>query len=92
MPITLSTGHMSEEAGESCNKDVKSFQLDHAFQGDPTQRNLQVFWRMMDRSYPEILAFFIDKKLAQRAREPIPPECIYVLEDPSELVLGQNQT
>ena len=84
MPATLSSGMMSEEPGESCNKDAKSFQVDHAFQGDPQQRNLQTFWRMVDRSYPEILAHFVDKKLEKRAKEPLPKEVIELLADPAE--------
>ena len=90
MPATLSTGQMSEEPAESCNKDVKNFQLDHCFQGDPIKRNLQLFGRMLDRSYPEILMWFVDRKLQKRAKEPIPPECIDVLADPNDVLFDQN--
>ena len=47
-----------KEPGESINKDLKSFQLDHAPQFSPTERLTAAFDRIMDRSDPEVLRHF----------------------------------
>ena len=81
-PSTLSTGMTSEEPAESANKDLKSFQLDHAFQGDPQRRNLDTFHRLMDRSCPAVTAFLVDDKLEKRAKQPLPAEALALMENP----------
>ena len=48
----------SKEPGESINKDLKSFQLNHAPQTGAIQRNVATFDRLMDRSDPEILRHY----------------------------------
>ena len=65
---------MSEEPEESANKDIKNFQLEHAFQGDPQRRNLDTFHRLIDRSGPAFTAFLVDAKLEKRARQSLPPD------------------
>ena len=44
-PETIATGMTNEEPGEGVNKDLKSFQIDHAYQGDGQRRNLDTFHR-----------------------------------------------
>ena len=80
-PSTLSTGMTSEEPAESANKDIKSFQLDHAFQGDPQRRNLDTFHRLMDRSCPAITAFLVVAKLENRAKKPLRAEALALMEN-----------
>ena len=82
LPATLSSGMTTEEPGECANKDLKSFQIDHAFQGDPQRRNLDTFHRLMDRSCPAVLEFLVDAKLEKRAKEPLPAEVIALLKNP----------
>ena len=64
----------SEEAKEYANKDVKSFQIDHLFQAHAQRRNLDIFHRPIDRSYPANLTHFVDKKQERREREELSPE------------------
>ena len=80
-PSTLTTGMMSEEPGESANKDIKRFQIENAFQGDPERRNLDTFNRLIDRSNPKVLYFLVDKKLERRSSEELPQEVLDLLED-----------
>ena len=44
-PDTIGTGMTSEEPAEAANKDIKCFQIEHAWQGDPIRRNLDTFHR-----------------------------------------------
>ena len=81
-PSTISTGMTNEEPGEGVNKDLKGFQLDHAYQGDPVRRNLDVFHRLIDRSSPAILSHMVDKKLERRAREELPDDVKRLLKAP----------
>ena len=81
-PSTLSTGMMSEEPAESANKDIKNFQLDHAFQGCPQRRNLDTFHRLLDRSCPAVTAFLVDAKLDKRAKQQVPEEAMALMEIP----------
>ena len=67
---TLRLYHLSEESSEAVNKFLKSFQLDHAFQGDLRLRNLQSFQKLIARSDPEVHRLFDRQTLrAERARE-----------------------
>ena len=67
---TLRLYHLSEESSEAVNKFLKSFQLDHAFQGDLRLRNLQTFQKLMARSDPEVHRHLDRQTLrAERARE-----------------------
>ena len=63
---------LPKEPGESINKDLKSFQLNHAPQTGAIQRNVATFDRLMDRSDPEILRDYniAAQKCLDRAREP----------------------
>lgn len=45
IPPNLSSGLLSEEPAEAANKDVKSFQIDHARQSSLKLRNLDTFNR-----------------------------------------------
>ena len=78
-PPTISTGMISEEPGEAANKDLKKFQIEHAFQGDPERRNLDTMHRLIDRSNPQILKHLVDKKLEKRDNEPTPDEVLDLL-------------
>ena len=67
---TLCLYHPSEESSEAANKFLKSFQLDHAFQGDLRLRNLQTFQKLMARSDPEVHRHLDRQTLrSERARE-----------------------
>ena len=67
---TLRLYHLSEESSEAVNKFLKSFQLDHAFQGDLRLRNLQTFQKLMARSDPEVHRHLDRQTLrAERQRE-----------------------
>ena len=44
-PDTIGTGMTTEEPAESANKDLKGFQIDHAWQGNAQRRNLDTFNR-----------------------------------------------
>ena len=81
-PETIGTGMTSEEASESANKDVKNFQIDHAYQGNPQRRTLDTFHRLVDRSSPPVLVHLVDKKLERRAKEKIPSEVLALLKAP----------
>ena len=81
-PDTIGTGMTNEEPGENVNKDLKHFQIDHAFQGDAQRRNLDTFHRLMDRSRPAVLVHLVDKKLERRAREELPAEVKALLKEP----------
>ena len=81
-PDTIGTGMTSEEASESANKDIKNFQIDHAFQGNPVRRNLDTFHRLVDRSSPLVLVHLVDKKLERRAREKKSLEVLVLLKAP----------
>jgi hypothetical protein len=89
MPATISAGMLSEEGSEHNNKDVKKFMSNHARQFNRTARLSDTFHRAMDRSCPVMLAELVDRKLAQRAREPLPSQAIALLANP-ETLLGQN--
>ena len=82
LPETIGTGMNSEEAEECANKDTKSFQIDHSFQGDAQRRNLDTFHRLTDRSHPAISAHLVDKKLERRKREELPAEVKKMLKAP----------
>ena len=81
-PDTIGTGMTSEEPAESANKDIKRFQIEHAFQGNAQRRNKDTFHRLMDRSHPSVLAHLVDKKLERRKREPLPKEVQALLKAP----------
>ena len=67
---TLRLYHLSEESSESVNKFLKSFQLDHAFQGDLRLRNLQTFQKLIARSDPEVHRHLDRQTMrAERVRE-----------------------
>ena len=89
-PPTITTGMLSEESGESANKDIKKFQLENSFQGDVQRRNLDTFHRLCDRSHPKILACLVDKKLERRAKEQLPKEVLQLLEDPSKFLNSEG--
>ena len=61
-----------QEPGEAINKDLKSFQLNHAPQTSALDRNLATFNRLMDRSDPEVLRHYnkAARKALDRARKP----------------------
>ena len=83
-PSTISTGMVSEEPGESANKDLKRFQVENSYQGDPVRRNLDTFNRLIDRSNPEILQFLVDKKLERRSHEELPDDVKHLFLDDDE--------
>ena len=89
-PPTITTGMLSEESGESCNKDIKKFQIENSFQGEAQRRNIDTFNRLSDRSHPKILACLVDKKLERRAKEPLPSEVLELLENPSEFLTSEG--
>ena len=68
---TLRLYHLSEESSEAVNKFLKSFQLDHAFQGDLRLRNMQTFQKLMARSDPEVHRHLDRQTLrAERRQDP----------------------
>ena len=71
-PPSLSTGMTSEEPCEAAVKFARKFQTEHSFQGDPEQRNRDVFNRFLDRSNPKTIAHLEDKKVERRANEVLP--------------------
>ena len=46
------------------------------------RRNQDAFHRLMDRSYPAITAFLVDAKLEKRAKQPVAPEALALMENP----------
>jgi hypothetical protein len=89
MPTTIAAGMLSEEGSEHNNKDVKKFMSNHARQFNRTARLSDTFHRAMDRSCPVMLTQLVDRKLAQRTREPLPAEAIALLANP-ETLIGQD--
>ena len=81
LPATLNSSLTTEQPKKSANKDLKSFQIDHAFQGDSLRRNLETFHRLMDRSCTAVLAFLVDDKLEKRAKKPLPAEATALLKN-----------
>ena len=85
---TLRLYHLSEESSEAVNKFLKSFQLDHAFQGDLRLRNLQTFQQLMARSDPEVHRHLDRQTLrTERARKDpdhYPPEVQALARDRNE--------
>jgi hypothetical protein len=90
MPATIAAGMLSEEGSEHNNKDVKKFMSNHARQFNRTARLSDTFHRAMDRSCPLMLAHLVDRKLAQRVRQPLPAEAIALLANPEALINEDN--
>ena len=65
--VILTIDLFFKEGGESINKDLKSFQLNHSPQTGPVERLTATFDRIMDRSDPEVLRNY-NKAYQQRAQ------------------------
>ena len=85
---TLRLSHLSEESGESLNKYLKSYQLEHAFQGDLRKRNLHTFRKLIARSDPEVHRHFdratVKAEQKKRPLEDYPPEIQALAKSPPE--------
>ena len=57
------------------------------FQGDLQRRILDSFNRLMDRSYPAVLAHLVDRKLKWRKKEKLPSEVLALLKAPTPPVM-----
>ena len=72
-PPTITSGMLSEEPGESSNKDIKHVQLAHARQSSLTFRNLDTFLWLIGRSDPVILTqSTMNKKVPKKVTESYP--------------------
>ena len=90
-PSTITSGMLSEEPSESCNKDLKKWQIEHAIQSDPVRRNLDVFNRLLDRSDPVVHSHLESKKMHKKFY-PYPQEVLNLCKNPEEILELQNST
>ena len=76
--ITTLLIFLFKEPGEAINKDLKSFQLNHAPHTDAISRNVAVFDRLMDRSDQELLRHYskLSKISLDKAKEPYSAELL----------------
>ena len=86
LPPTIASGMLSEEASESCNKDIKRWQITHSRQFDPVARNLDVFCRLMDRSDPLVANFFSSKRKWKPKTDPFPAQVLALCKSPNEIL------
>ena len=90
LPPTITSGMLSEEASESANKDIKKWQISHARQNNPTNRNLDVFCRLMDRSDPYVASFYSSKKKWRPKHESFPEVVLSLCKSSDEIYALQN--
>ena len=90
LPPTITSGMLSEEASESANKDIKKWQLSHARQNDPTNRNIDVFCRLLDRSDPYVATFYSSKRKFKPKNEAFPKEVLALCKSSDEIYELQN--
>ena len=84
-PPTITSGMLTEEAGETANKDNHYFTEHHAPQHDLTARNLAVFTRFMIRGDPVVLSHLFPKKVVKSNAEAYPQEVLDMFEEVSTI-------
>ena len=89
LPVTITSGMLTEEASESANKDIKVWQIRHAVQTNPTQRFLSVFNRINDRSDPLVLSKMSNKNSMKHRSGAFPREVIELCRDSDEILARQ---
>ena len=86
-PDSITSGMLSEEPAESCNKDLKKFQISHARQDSAEHRNLDVFHRLLDRSDPHIVSLIAGQRGNRRkSGDVFPKDVLNLCKDSNQLV------
>ena len=86
LPPTIASGMLSEEASESANKDLKSWQIRHSRQCDPVARNYDVFCRLLDRSDPLVSNCYSSKKRWRPKTDSFPKEVLALCKSSDEIL------
>ena len=85
-PDSITSGLLSEEPGESSNKDVKKFQIEHSRQDSVEHRTLDPFHRLLERSDPRILSILAEQSNSRRKNQDVfPNEVLNLCMDSDEI-------